>query len=222
MRRRLGICLGAVALGACVSWSFADQILAWLQRPAGALAPRLAFFSPTEALGAYLHVAVAGGVALAVPVMLHQIWRFVRSGLAWRERVAALAFVWCGSLLFALGVWFAYAVCLPLFLRFLLAFGRPHLEPVLSVSRYLSFVLGMLLTCGALFELPLVIVLLTRLGILMPESMQRHRGAALVVLLTVAAVLTPTTDAVSLLVMTLPLAALYELSLLVASFVSRA
>lgn len=221
LRLRLTVCLIAVVAGTFASFAFAPQLLEWLRKPAGSRLHSLAFFSPTEAFGAYVKLSIACGIALAMPVILFQLWRFVRSGLTWRERFYGTLFVWSGSALFVAGLAFAYWVCLPLFLRFLLAIGAPTLQPVVSIGHYLSFVTGVLLTCGVLFELPLVIVLLTRMGMLMPESLQKHRGAAVLSLLIVAACVTPTTDAVSLLVMTVPLLVLYELSIWLALLTHR-
>ncbi len=221
LRRRVMMCVAAVAATSLLGFGMAGHLLEWMKRPAGDYLLRLAFFSPTEALLAYVKLALTFGAVLALPVMLYEGWRFVRPGLTWRERSYGLAFVGLGSLLFLLGGAFAYWILLPAFLAFLLNVGSPSLEPVMSVSRYLSFVLGVLLTCGMVFELPLVIVLLTRLGILAPSTLRRQRGTALLVLLVVAAVITPTTDAISLVVMTTPLVVLYELSILVASLSLR-
>ena len=213
LRRRLGLCLVTLVLTSGVSFWWGERLLAWLKRPAGDLLPRLAFFSRTEALVAYVKMALVCGAMLALPVVLYQGWAFVRSGLNKDERGLSLAFVGWGTVLFALGVWFGYSLCLPLFLRFLLTVGSKSLLPLISISAYLSFVLGILLTCGVLFELPLVIFVLIRLGILTPQMLRRQRGVALVILVVVAAVVTPTTDAVSLVFVTLPLMALYELSI---------
>jgi len=221
LRRRVGLCLLTVFATSGATLWFADRLIGWLQRPAGTLLPRLAFFSPTEALIAYMKVAVVGGSVLALPVILYQVWAFLRPGLTVRERLYALVFVWWGSALFVLGAALAYGVCLPLFLRFLLTIGSPHLEPVLSVSRYLSFVLGVMLTCGLLFELPVVVFVLTRVGIMTPHTLRRRRGLALLVLVSVAAVVTPTTDVLSLILMTIPLVGLYELSIVVSSVSAR-
>ena len=221
LRLRLTVCVIAVVAGTFASFGFAPRLLEWLRKPAGPSLQTLAFFSPTEAFGAYMKLAIACGIALAMPVMLFQIWRFVRSGLTWRERLYGALFVWCGSALFVAGLAFAYWVCLPLFLRFLLSIGAPTLQPVVSIGHYLSFVTGVMLSCGVLFELPLVIVLLTRMGMLMPESLQKHRAAAVLTLLIIAACVTPTTDAVSLLVMTVPLLVLYELSIWLAILTHR-
>ncbi len=217
LRRRLGSCLALLLISSCVGFRYAARLIEWLKRPAGTLLPRLAFFSPTEALAAYMKVAVVCGFALALPVLLYQVWAFVRPGLTWRERYYGIVVIGWGSILFALGVAFAYGVCLPMFLEFLLSLGGSSLEPVISISRYLSFVLGVMLTCGVLFELPLLVVVLTRLGIVTPELLRRHRGLALLVLVIVAAVVTPTTDALSLILTTIPLCVLYEVAILVAS-----
>jgi sec-independent protein translocase protein TatC len=221
LRKRLGICLLAVGLTSGLGFGVAGRLIEWLKRPAGSLLPRLAFFSPTEALVAYAKVAVAFGVVLALPVILYQLWAFVRPGLTWRERSMGLAFVWWGSALFALGAALAYAVCLPFFLRFLLTVGGPSLEPVISISRYLSFVMGVILIFGALCELPLIVWLLSRLGILTPHTLRRHRRLAMLAMLIVAAVASPTTDAISLLLMALPLWLLYELSIIVSRVSGR-
>ena len=154
-------------------------------------------------------------------MILSQVWAFVRPALTWRERYYGLAFVWWGSVLFLAGAALGYVVCLPLFLRFLLGVGSAQIEPVISVQRYLSFALGVILFCGVLFEMPLVVFVLARLGILPPALLRRRRGIAMLGLIVVAAVVTPTTDAVSLMLTTIPLALLYEISIVVSSWASR-
>ena len=221
LRRRLALCLVTLLAASCILLWRADRVIAWLKRPAGDLLPWLAYFSPTEALAAYVKVAVVGGVAFASPVILYQVWAFVRPGLTARERWVALAFIGWGSALFALGASAGYWLCLPVFLRFLLSVGSPHLAPVISVSRYLSFVLSVLATCGVLCELPLIIFVLTWFGLITPEMLRRRRGVALLILLVIAAIVTPTTDALSLLLTFLPIVVLYELSILVAGFSAR-
>lgn len=221
LRRRLVICALTLFVTSGAGFWMADDLLAWLKRPAGPLLRTLVFFSPTEGLVAYVKVAMAFGVVAALPVWLAQVWAFVRPGLTWRERTYGLAFVWWGSLCFVLGAEVGYGLLLPVFLKFLLGVGSPDLQPVISVSRYLSFVLGTMLWCGLLFELPVVVFLLSRMGVVSPQMMRRHRPLAVVVILIVAAIVTPTTDAVSLFLMALPLAVLYELSILVAASTRR-
>ena len=213
LRKRLWICMITIVVTSLISFRYAEGVITWLKRPAGSSLPKLAFFTPTEALTAYMQVAVVCGVILALPIVLAQIWAFVKPALTWKERYYGLAFVGWGSVLFAAGVAFAYFGMLPTFLTFLLGFGGPDLQPVISIHQYLSFVLGIVLASGILFELPLVIVILTRIGLLTPESLQRHRSIAVIVLLTIAAIVTPTTDAVSMVLFSIPLLVLYELSI---------
>ena len=217
LRRRLLICLGAVVVTSSLALWKAGWLVGWLKRPAGDQLARLAFFSPTEALAAYVQVGVLAGVALALPILCYQAWAFVRPALTWRERTYGVAFVWWGSLCFVLGAEVGYGVLLPFFLKFLLSVGSPHLAPVISVNQYLSFVLGVILLCGAVFELPVVVFLLSRMGLVSAQMLRRHRLLAMLILLIVAAIVTPTTDAISLFLLALPLALLYELSALIAA-----
>lgn len=221
LRRRLGISLAALLVTSSVSFMSVERLIAWLRRPAGELIPRFAFFSPTEALVAYLKVAVLGGVLVAMPIWLWQLWAFIRPALKPRERAAGFAFVGWGSALFLGGACFAYAVLLPVALRVLLGVGSGTLEPVISIDRYLSFVTTMIVWCGLMFELPAVLFLLAKAGIVTPEWLRQQRPYAILVLVIIAAVVTPTTDVLSLLLMTIPLLVLYEVSILMTRLAMR-
>ncbi len=221
LRRRVAVSLCAVVVASIVSAAFVGRILAWLKQPAEPYLTHLVFFSPTEGLTAYLKVILVSGLVLAMPVVLYQVWGFVRPALTWKERYYGLSFVGWGSVLFTLGGMFAYTVCLPLFLKLLLTVGGGTLEPLISINQYLSFVTGVMLLCGVLFELPLVVVMLTRLGVVSAEWLRRSRAIALLAMLVLAAVFTPTTDAVSLLLVTIPMALLYEAGLAISTWSSR-
>ena len=215
LRRRLGVCLLAllVSVGASAVWI--EGIIAWLARPAEGLIPRFAYFTPTEPLVAYIRVAVLGGVTLAMPVLLWQVWGFVRSGLTSNERTAGLVFAGWGSLQFVAGAAVAYYVLLPAGLRLLLGIGRTYLLPVISIDRYLDFVTTLVFCMGLLFELPVALVVLAKLGIVTAEWLRQQRPYAILVLVIIAALVTPTTDPVSLFLMAVPLVVLYELSIFV-------
>lgn len=216
LRRRLWRCLAVIAAATVFCALNAATLIAWLKAPAGEALPRLAFFSPAESLTAYLKVAVTGGLLLSLPVLLAQAWAFIQPALTQRERAFGTRFVWWGSALFFVGAAFAYWVLLPTALHVLLTFGTPELEPVISVSRYLGFVTTILLVSGAAFELPLLMYLLAALGIVAPRQLRRHWRTAYLAIVVGAAVLTPTPDAVTMLLMTVPLWALYEISVLIA------
>lgn len=216
LRRRLGIALAALLIGVGVSLSRVEWIVQWLRRPAGELLPPFAYFSPVEPLLAYVRVAVLGGLALAMPAILLQLWGFVRPGLSTRERSLGLTFIGWGSVQFLAGAAFAYYGLLPVSLRVLLGIGRDFLEPVLSIDRYLAFVTALLFWCGIVFELPVVLWVLARIGIVTPAWLAHQRPYAILILVIIAAVVTPTTDPVSLFLMAGPLVLLYELSILLA------
>ncbi|MBI4340813.1 MAG: twin-arginine translocase subunit TatC [Candidatus Omnitrophica bacterium] len=215
LRRRLGVCLAVWLAASAVALTQADRLLAWLQQPAASALPRLAYFSPTEPLAAYLKLAALGGTALAMPVILWQMWAFVRSGLTAAERALGAAFVGWGSAQFVAGMALAYYGLLPVSLRVLLSIGRRQLEPVISVDAYLSFAAALLGWCGLVAELPVILWLLACVGLVTPEWLRQQRPYALLVLVILAAVITPTTDPVNLLLMTVPLWLLYEGSILI-------
>lgn len=216
LRRRLGISLIAFLIAAGISFTQVERIIEWLRRPAGPFLVRFAYFSPTEPLLAYVKVAVLAGFILAMPVVLSQLWTFVRGGLTPRERTLGLAFVAWGSAHFVLGAAFAYEVLLPMSMRVLLGIGRGTLEPVLSIDQYLAFVTTLVFWCGVVFELPVVLCVLAKAGIVTPEWLRQQRPCAILALVILAALVTPTTDAVTLLLMAVPLWLLYELSIVLA------
>lgn len=215
LRRRLGWCLLALIITSGLSVSQLDRLIEWLQRPAHPWMLEFAFFSPTEPLLAYMKVVILAGVILAMPVWLWQLWQFVRAGLTPSERAVGLACIGWGSAQFLAGVVFAYLVLLPISLRVLLGIGRDRLRPVISIDRYLSFVTTLAWWCGVAFELPVVLFLLAKVGVVTPEWLRQQRPHAILVLFILAAIATPTTDVVSLLLMAAPLMLLYEVSILV-------
>ncbi len=221
LRRRLGICLVALLVAVGVSATQVEWLIQWLQRPAQPWLLRFAYFRLTEPLVAYIKVSVLAGIVLTMPVILWQVWAFIRAGLKPKERRLGLAFIWWGSALFAAGVAFAYVVLLPVAVRVLFGIGQDLLEPVISIDAYLSFVTGLTLSCGLIFELPAVIFLLAKVGVVTPEWLRQQRPYAILVLVIMAALITPTTDPVNLLLLAVPMVALYELSIILARYAVR-
>ena len=216
LRRRLGLSLLAWLAATGVSFAYAGQLIAWLHWPAVRYIPQLAALSPTEPLVAYLRVAALGGFVLATPVLLAQLWGFVRPGLKPSERSLGTIVIWWGSAQFLLGGAVAYFILLPVSLRVLLSVGAQMIVPIISVDRYLSFATGLVFWCGMIFELPVVLSLLAKVGIVTPEWLRQQRPYAVLVLVIAAALITPTTDPVNLLLMAVPLVGLYELSIVIA------
>lgn len=221
LRRRLGISLAAFLAAAVFGLTQAERLIDWLQRPAELWLGRLVFLSPLEPLQAQLRVAALAGVLLAMPVWLWQLWMFIRPGLKPAERWLGLTVAVWGSVQFTLGVACAYALLLPATLRVLLDLGARSLEPAVSVERYIAFTTSVLWWTGMAFELPVVLWGLSRVGVVTAEWLRQQRPYALLVLVIIAAIVTPTTDPVSLALLAVPLALLYELSVLLTAAAQR-
>jgi len=215
LRKRVWIAILSVLVGMGISFSWADQLIEWLKLPAGEALPELVFLSPAEALMAHFKMAGVAGVALAMPVLLYQLWAFIRPGFSDRENRYAFHFILWGSLCFAGGLAFAYWALLPISLKFLLNFGTESLRPLISISHYLGFTAGILLACGLVFEMPLAVFLLTKMGVLTPQRLLKSWRMAVLGMAVAASILTPTPDIINMLLLFVPLLVLYELSVFV-------
>ncbi len=218
LRRRLLISVATLGVTTMASFASVERFIVWLKRPAGEALPKLAVFSPTEALLAYLTVALIAGLLLALPVILYQAWAFIRPGLSPTERRYGVALLIWGSGLFLVGIAFAYGILLPLSLKFLFSVGREYLIPMISLNRYLSFVTMVMLSCGVVFELPVAVFLLTKLGWLTPALLWRQWRYAILLMAIAAAILTPTPDAATMVLVMIPMVVLYQLSIAVCWF----
>lgn len=217
LRRRLLIALAAFAVGTAVSFAFVEQIMAVLLRPVG----RVVFLAPTEAFFVRLKVAALAGVFLSLPVTLFQVWRFVSVGLTRTERRYALGLLPAAIILFAGGGAFAFLAILPVGVKFLLSYATPSLEPMISVQAYTSFATAFVLAFGLVFQLPIVILMLARLGVVTPAALAAGRKYALLGIVALSAILTPGGDVVSQLLMAVPTYLLYEASIWVARLAGR-
>ena len=226
LRTRLLRSVAAIALGAVACWILYPQILDLLLEPycqiRDELGDRTAFgdgcellvTDPLEPFSVRMMVAGYGGVALAMPVLLWQAWRFVAPGLYKRERRWAIPFVASGVVLFVAGCWLAYW-SIPRALDFLVGIGGPDLVSVFSPARYLSFVVKMTLAFGIGFEFPLVLIFLQLVGVVTPAVLRRVRRYASVGIVALVAVLTPSGDPFTLLVLSVPMLLFYEIAILV-------
>lgn len=167
-----------------------------------------------------IKTSVVIGLFLGGPVIFFQIWRFVTPGLTSTERRYALPFVIGSQFMFALGLGFAY-IAIPQGLEILLNFGGDSIAPALSASQYLSFYLSTSLAFGIVFELPLVLILLAVVGVVSASFLRKYRPYALVMNTIIAAIVTPSTDAVTLMFMAVPMAIFYEVSIVAAWLIER-
>ena len=209
LRRRILLSVACVFLAACVFYNFVERILPYLLEPVG----RVVFIAPTEAFVTHVKIALFGGLFLSSPFVIYQIWKFVSMGLAQNERKYIMLFAPASFLFFISGACFGYLVILPIGMKFLLSFGSDYMLPMITVSKYITFVGVLTLAFGVVFELPLVILFLTKIGLVTPEFLSRRRRHAIVLIFIVAALLTPP-DVVTQVLMAGPLLVLYEISIL--------
>ncbi len=217
LRRRLLITIAALLVATAISWFFADQLLTFFIRPVG----RVIFVGVTEAFFVRLKLALLAGVFLSLPVVLYQIWAFVGVGLTPPERRYALWLLPPALVLFVGGAIFALVAIIPIGVRFLLSYQVPGvLEPMISVGAYVSFLTAFMLAFGAVFELPIVLVFLAKLGLVTSAQLAAGRRYAIVAIVALAAVLTPGGDVFSQLLMAVPTYLLYEASIWIARLVA--
>jgi sec-independent protein translocase protein TatC len=162
------------------------------------------------------------GITAGVPYLLWEIWRFIKPALHDKERKAATGFVFYATFLFFLGVMFGYYVITPLSVHFLMGYTvSTAIQNLPTIDSYLSSVATLTLATGVVFELPILIYILANLGIMTPKFMRSTRRYAIVIILIIAAVVTPTPDMLTMTVVSIPLFVLYEVSILVAAAVER-
>lgn len=221
LRDRLIHSAYAVFIASCVCWYFSDWMFTQIAGPIIPYIPggKLKFTNPTDAFMAYLKIAITGGVIASCPFWLFQVWRFVAPGLYSKEKRYTAVFIASGSVLFLIGASFAYFLVLPTGLKFLLNFSTSA-EAFITLPEYMSFFTTMTLVFGAAFELPLVLVLLGLIGLVDAKFLRSKRRFAIVVLAIAAAILTPP-DVMSMLMLLVPLMALYEISILLVQAIGQ-
>lgn len=151
---------------------------------------------------------------MATPVLFHQIWRFIAPGLYHHEKRIVLPFTLISTLCFLGGAAFGYFVVFPPAFRFLIGYSSEFLDPMPAVSEYFSLAIRLLIAFGAVFELPVLMVFLAKMGMINKQFLQKHRKYALLIAFVIAAILTPTPDVVNQLLMAGPLVVLYEVSII--------
>ncbi len=221
LRQRLFKSLIAVVVGFLIAWPFKKRILLFLERPLPEnLQGKLIFLSPPEAFFTALKVSFFAGILISLPFVLYQVWKFVEPGLYEHEKKFLLPFMFFSVLFFFLGASFAYFVILPFGLRFLLGFMSDLLTPQITIGSYISFVIQMILAFGFVFLLPVVVWLLSKMGVINYRMLEKNRKFAILVIFVLAALLTPP-DAFSQIMMALPLLVLYELSIWVSKIAGK-
>lgn len=209
LRRRLIVCVLTVLACSIFSYFYSDKILAILKRP---FPHSLVFIAPQEPFVITLKIALFGGIIFALPMIAYQAWQFISSGLKEKEKRYLFFYSPFSLLLFLSGASFAYFLVVPVGLRFLLSFGGGSLQPMISISKYLSFITLMILAFGIVFELPLVLMFLARIGVVSPQFLAKKRKVFIIAIFVLAAILTPP-DVFTQILLAGPLLILYEVSI---------
>jgi sec-independent protein translocase protein TatC len=216
LRKRLITCFTAVGIGFVASYAFKEKLFYILVAPlqnAMQSGDSLIYTHLPEAFFTFLKTALISGILLASPVLLYQFWMFIAPGLYDREKKLMIPILFLSTLFFTGGALFGYFIVFPWGFKFFLSFATDTIRPMPSMREYLGFASKLLLAFGLVFELPLVITFLAKLGIVSVEFLKKHRKYAILIFFVGAAMLTPP-DVVTQIMMALPLMLLYEISII--------
>ena len=175
---------------------------------------KLAYFSPQEAFLTILKISFLTGLFLSFPLIFYKIWKVVSNKYGFKKRLTSLSVVTGGVMLFLSGAALCYFAVLPVGIKFLIGYETDYMVPYISIGKYINFCGGLILAFGLSFELPLVMLVLGRIGIINSYMLSKYRKYAILVIAIVSAIITPTPDAYSMMLMTVPLVILYEISIL--------
>jgi sec-independent protein translocase protein TatC len=231
LRKRLvrSVILIAVGFGACFNYS--EDILRLLLWPMNtkmefhlaypyisvtpnAVPQKLHYTTLVEPFWSHLKIALIAGIMLVFPFIMYQVWKFIAPGLHKKERKYVGLFVFFSSLFFGIGILFCYFLLLPFAVPFLMTYKTESLIAIIKIGDYIDFVLKFLLASGVVFELPLIIVLLSRMGVVNPELLTKYRKFALLGSFIIGAILTPTPDIFNQTILSIPIYLLYEIGIL--------
>lgn len=178
------------------------------------------FIAPAELLMSYIKIAVIGGLVIAAPFLILQIWLFVSPGLTKSEKRTIAVSLFVGGLFFIVGVVFSYMVVMPIMLKFFMGFQIEQIEEMISFSNYLSFVINTLLSFGIIFELPIMMVILTKFHILKVDFIRRNRKYTILIIFVIAAILTPP-DVITQTLLAGPMILLFEIGVIFSSIIEK-
>lgn len=224
LRVRLIRCLIVVGIGFFVCYAFKDYLFEIITTPLFDVMPKNSYMIYTgvaEGFFTYLEIAFFASLFLTGPFILYQIWRFISPALYKKERRYAGPFVVASTLLFVGGILFGYYLALPPAFGFFVEFSSDTLKPMFSFKEYLPFALKMLLGFGISFELPVFMFFLAKMGVVNSKMLSKQRRYAILIIFIAAAVLTPSADVVTQVIMAVPLLILYEASIYIVKFARK-
>lgn len=214
LRKRLFIIIIVVLVLAGISYVYIQPIVENIIRIAGNNIDFI-YISPSELFLVYIKVSLVAGIVVSSPIIFYEIWVFLKPGLEKKERRYMLASLFGGAFFFILGVIFCYTVVLPMVLKFFLSLTMEGIQPMISIGNYISFIATTLLSFGIVFEMPILVLILSKFGLITSEFLKNNRKYIILIIFIVAAILTPP-DVISQLLLAAPMLILYELSIFIA------
>jgi sec-independent protein translocase protein TatC len=224
LRKRLVRSFIAIGIGFFACYYYKEWIFDIITKPLTRVLPKngyLIYTGLTEAFFVYMKLAFFASLIITSPFILYQIWKFISPGLLATEKKYVVPFVISSTLLFLCGILFGYFVALPPAFEFFVSFNNQYLQALISFRDYISLFVTFLLGFGLSFELPVFIFFLAKLGIVNAKMLSRQRRYAILIIFIVAAILTPSPDALSQILMAIPLMFLYEVSIFIARFAEK-
>lgn len=220
LRSRLIKVAVVFVIGAVIGWIFRQQVFDLLLEPAGGRLKELAVTAVAEQLVTDMKMALYVGFVLTIPVLLYQMWAFVAPAVGEMGRLQTYIIIGLASSLFLAGIAFGYYFVLPVGIQFLLNWDLDRFTLVITPTFYLAFVTRFLLACGIVFELPAATYVAAKLGLVDAPLLKRYRRHAIVANTVLAAALTPSPDPFSMIMLAIPMIALYEVSIVIARYVN--
>ncbi|MCK7524485.1 MAG: twin-arginine translocase subunit TatC [Ignavibacteriales bacterium] len=203
-------------VGTIVAWIFIDFLVdVVLLKPAKDSGAMLQNLRPFGQLFLYMQIAIMVGMIISIPNIFYQFWQFISPALRKKKKDIFFGLSYFSSICFLGGIAFAYFAMLPLTLKFAAQFGSESIKNEFAIDEYMSIIISVMLAAGLVFELPMISFFLSKLGILKPSFMRKYRRHSIVIIMILAAFLTPGADPVSQLVLAVPLVVLYEISILI-------
>ena len=220
LRWRILKSLASILVMAILTFNFADYLVYILTDPADNRGINLQTLTPQGMFMLKWNLALIGGVILSIPVITVQIWKFVSPGLYDKEQKILLPLIITAFLCFIIGGIFAYMVILPYSLNFFAGMVTENIDNNFDIHRYFSFVLALIIGSGVIFELPVLSFLFSSIGIVTPDFLRQYRREAIMITVVLSAIITPP-DPISLIIMSIPMVILYEISIFISWFANR-
>lgn len=211
LRKRVMIAFSALIIATIVGYNFSERIATDIVSRAPDM--EFIYIAPSELMLSYIRIALFCGAVLSAPIIISQIWLFISPGLTKKESRQVKVSFFLGGGFFILGVLFAYEMVLPVLFKFFAEFQTEDIKATISFGNYLNFVIRIVLSFGLVFELPIIMFVLSRFGLISTEFFVKNRKYMILVIFVVAAVLTPP-DVVSQTMLALPMLVLYEIGIL--------